>query len=694
LSSADWTTFNGKLAAGQILRGADGSVSTPGIRLTTDDDTGLYQVGDGNLSVTANGTANTEFNQNNTTFKRQVIMESTLDVTGNITAGNYPPTGSNNAIAKYDGSGNLASAANQTFNTFGGITDSSNLTWDNRGAGQIYHNSYHAFRPLQISNSESWNIYNHMAEVDPDKDGFSMASGAQWGNFSNYYFKHFGTSDIGQFTFFNAGADLGDGTDGFDVNGLRGLSIFFNLEKDVNVTNQILGVDFAINMDPDVTTTNGVFPFRDSSNMQTTINGYEGLSISPQIAGIQNNNGFTGVNINPNVTEMVGNSNVNGVFAGGTYSGFGTGGYNGINVNPTITDVQYVNGVFVSLDSVTVKPGVQSEISIQGLTITFIAPGDNDNITVELIDDQTAGSETASLVGNAIEIHIEAGVSTVNQVKAAIEANPTLTAALTVTLDVAPSTPANADGPTNFSGGESPGSKTAGYFDGDVEITGDLNFGGDLAIGKLNAFHGQNVANGGGNPTAIHQLISSLTVPDDDTTANADTMGVNTAMLVSIGEDAAPTLGAFGLFTALGLPAVVETKTGSTIPRIQGAVFAISLSPGSTGGTIEQVEGVRSVLIPNGITTVDRSIGALIESPFGTIGTENFGVYQTDAERNFFEGTVESEKGLQLKTNGSQPTCSASTRGMFWNIEGGAGVADVLQICQKNSSDNYVWVTL
>lgn len=56
-------------------------------------------------------------------------------------------------------------------------------------------------------------------------------------------------------------------------------------------------------------------------------------------------------------------------------------------------------------------------------------------------------------------------------------------------------------------------------------------------------------------------------------------------------------------------------------------------------------------------------------------------------------GKLTASAGLGLATATAKPTCQASTRGLMWNTQGGAGVADVLEICQKNSSDSYVWVT-
>ncbi len=40
---------------------------------------------------------------------------------------------------------------------------------------------------------------------------------------------------------------------------------------------------------------------------------------------------------------------------------------------------------------------------------------------------------------------------------------------------------------------------------------------------------------------------------------------------------------------------------------------------------------------------------------------------------------------------GVLPLASATYRGQFWRVEGGAGVADALYICEKNAVDAYVW---
>jgi hypothetical protein len=47
--------------------------------------------------------------------------------------------------------------------------------------------------------------------------------------------------------------------------------------------------------------------------------------------------------------------------------------------------------------------------------------------------------------------------------------------------------------------------------------------------------------------------------------------------------------------------------------------------------------------------------------------------------------------GVRLNTATAQPTCNATIRGTFWFIQSATGVADSVQVCAKDASDNYVW---
>lgn len=51
-------------------------------------------------------------------------------------------------------------------------------------------------------------------------------------------------------------------------------------------------------------------------------------------------------------------------------------------------------------------------------------------------------------------------------------------------------------------------------------------------------------------------------------------------------------------------------------------------------------------------------------------------------------------QGVQVSTASAQPAASAALRGLIWVVQGGAGVADVVQICLKGTADTYSWVTI
>lgn len=176
---------------------------------------------------------------------------------------------------------------------------------------------------------------------------------------------------------------------------------------------------------------------------------------------------------------------------------------------------------------------------------------------------------------------------------------------------------------------------------GDVSINGALNFTGALTIGQLNAFYGVNPVDGGGNPQTIHGLVSQMTALNGVTTANADAIGVNTVMLVELQANSINTSGPSQLgFTALAIPCVVATHTGSTLDYMSGATFAINLDGASTGGTIDKLRIARSVPIPNGITTINNSYGWYYHEPFGGVATNSWGFYNEALNDNFMRQSL------------------------------------------------------
>ena len=57
-------------------------------------------------------------------------------------------------------------------------------------------------------------------------------------------------------------------------------------------------------------------------------------------------------------------------------------------------------------------------------------------------------------------------------------------------------------------------------------------------------------------------------------------------------------------------------------------------------------------------------------------------------------GTIQGMQGIQVATSSTKPAAAASARGLLWLSQGGAGVADVLEVCLKDAADAYNWKTI
>jgi hypothetical protein len=80
--------------------------------------------------------------------------------------------------------------------------------------------------------------------------------------------------------------------------------------------------------------------------------------------------------------------------------------------------------------------------------------------------------------------------------------------------------------------------------------------------------------------------------------------------------------------------------TGSTIDRLYASLFALSLDASATGGTVDEMGLCRAVAIPNGVTTVNKLYGFLMDLPFGDPGTTTWGFYDRPGKNNYFAGNL------------------------------------------------------
>lgn len=572
------------------------------------------------------------------TLSDQTDLQSALDAKQDDIAG------SNNYLIYKDNTGVVKDVPGFQISTtsgglFAGVSNSPNA-----GTGLTDVNGFNVnIDPIANSPDKTWQLFNNNIAIDTLNAGFSLGTNGTGVRGETLYISHTGTSDVGSLEFRQHNFNLGNGTDPIDINGFGYVFSFGTVNANVNLSGPIQGYGFQPNINAAATigTSEYTSAFYDAANYGCASPGYTSYTASPTIASINAGNNFTGLAINPNIPTFTGNSGCIGVSVSGNLGTFNNGGYfQGVNVNPTITSARYAAGLNIIMDSVTPYAGVKSSVTIQDLTFEFVAPGSfNDSYTMEFTPGATAGSEVVSIAGLVIEVQIEVGVSTATQVKAACDAVPGFVANITTTISGVGSNTQIAEGPTNFSGGDDAGRVLAAFLDGDVEITGALTFGGALSIGKLNAFHSQALVDGGGTPTSIHSLITNPTVAANVTLTSADSISVNTAALINIGDNAVVGTSFIGV-AALGLPAVLTMGTGSTIDRVYGALFALSLDAAAGGGTADEVGLCKAVAIPNGVTTVNNLYGYLFDLPFGDPGTKTFGFYERPGKNNYLAGQL------------------------------------------------------
>jgi hypothetical protein len=578
-------------------------------------------------------------------------------------------TGNNNSVAGFDGAGLPQSIPGFQINTTSGglqVLLVQELEEAESGNSHILENRLNATE--NAPNTSRTNLFLQ-TRIDTESDGFDLGVGGQASTSLNLQLEHFGTSDTGSLSFINQYYNLGNSTDPISIKGFGYCFGFGNINENATIDGAIQGYGFQPNFDEDCTLTSNAYvqAFYDSALVSAPLlSSYTSFNSSPNIDSIPSLNNFTGVNVNPVIATVSANAGVIGLNFGGNIGTFGDNSYfHGININPTITSSRYAAGLNVSMDNVTPYAGVQASLTEQDLTFTWILPGSfNNTSTLEYIGGGIAGSELVTISGQNVTVEIEDGVSTATQIKAALDAVPQVFANITVTISGTASNAQNIFGPTNFSGGEDAGTVRAAYLDGDVEITGSLSFGGALTIGALNAFTNLTMQDGGGNPTSAHSIISAINIEANETLTTGDSFGVNTAALINIGDNASITTALVGV-SALGLPAVLSMGAGSTVDKVSGAIFALSLQAGAGGGTVNEVALCRSVAIPNGVTTVNRLYGYQAELPFGDPGTLSWGLYSNNFLNNWMFGSLKIGG-----TAGSTDTTSNSD--VRLEVEGGA----------------------
>lgn len=571
-----------------------------------------------------------------------------------IVSGGGGGTGTPNTFSGYDNLGNAGTIPGWDIDTTsGGMDVLLTVAPDNLTGGFQANRLSLNVDPIQNSPDEGWQNLFVSGTLDPNSTGFTIGTNGSAFDLLTWNITHQGTSDTGRVNFLQQSFNIGNGTDPIAVKGLGYVFGFGAVNANVTIDDYIQGYGFQPNLNASVTMNGYTSGFYDSAVFACAANSYQSFNAAPTLASQNNNTGYAAFNANPQITTLTGNAGANMFASAGTIDTVNDGSVNGFNFSTTVTlNKGYVAGVNVNMDNVTNYAGVASSLVVQDITYTFIQNGDNNAYTMEYANDGTAGAETFTILGNAITCHMQSGVSTATQIAAAAALNLTFAGAVSTVITGVGSNTQTSTSPANFTGGIDPGTKQAGYFKGDVQIDGALSFTGGLSIGALSSFANYTMVSGSGSPASIDTLITAPNVAANATLTSADLLAVNTAMLLTVGANASVSTGFLGV-TALGLPAVVSMGTGSTVDRVGGAVFAISLDSGAAGGTIAEVDLCRSLAIPNGVTTVTELKAYLFDLPFGDPGTTTWGVYMEPTTAHNFMGGDLKVGGTDTPANSS-----------------------------------------
>ncbi len=599
------------------------------------------------------------------------------------------PTGTANRFTQFDGSGTLAALDKYLVSGVGTINFQYDATPGDDGLEQleIYVLS---IAPTEDSPTKVYQPNVSLYYFDANNDGFDFGTGGQAILHESISFSHANSADIGGIAIRQVAINYGGGGP-IQVGGLSIDSVGGGYAADVTLNGPIQGWNFNVNFDAGSFTTSLVYAniFGDFSNMGATFNGsWNSFVASPNIAAISTNHSYVGYSAQGHFTELQGNANYYGFQCSPTIDAQGTqGSVYGYLFNPAPSTVNSAYGIWVSTSNITVYAGVKASLTIQDLFIEMNVPNAGDNsLTVEYVNDTTAGNESVVLSYPALTVHIESGVSTADQVRAAFLAHPQFASSATVTVTGVGSNPQVTQAPTNLTGGENPGQKLAAYFQGDVQIDGNFNFTGDLNAGAINAFKAKTLVSGTfGVPQSAHGFISQWNIPASATLTNADMIGINTAALINVGAGATVSTSLLGV-AALGLPAVVTMGAGSVVDDVVGAVFALSLDNASGASTITQLELCKAMMIPNGTTTIDYIKGFSFDLPFGSgLGTNIFGLYTKPSyAHNFMAG--------DLKVGGTPGSSDIAETGYGVHIHSGKllGVGDVTTAQSFTAAENYL----
>jgi hypothetical protein len=134
---------------------------------------------------------------------------------------------------------------------------------------------------------------------------------------------------------------------------------------------------------------------------------------------------------------------------------------------------------------------------------------------------------------------------------------------------------------------------------------------------------------------------------------------------------------------------IIASGTQSAVAFVNGSPIALVNNLVSSSATA--FVGMVNVYQMNAIGNTQSGTGAMFDSN-STVGFFANGTVGVNVSRGTAE--LEVNGGVRLNTLKAQPTCSSTTRGEFWFVQGASGVKDAAQVCAKDAANSYAWRTV
>lgn len=709
-----------------------------------DLDTCVFSTGDGNISIGANGTPGITLD-----YPGDVLVNRNLAVNGTISAANFPPTGATNTVVGFDNSGALNPIPGWFINaTTSGLNQ--NITVDPAVVGsQTLNNWYSAVSPSADA-ANSYLGHNFIVQYDPSNIGFAMdhVDGASvdqdhLGDGTVGFMRAFFTNQVvgnglttGRVTQLN-NADLVTGiAAGATVHDGRG--VFVQLNQQGTLEEDYAAVDINSNGNSIGRHLDGVrinlsnATGGNSHPLSVNTSGSVGDSLIQLILG--NQSGGTVVN---GMSAISGN---NEAAIGGTMQGFVY--FNNGHVAQNESGISYFSNADVdgNVNLVTASHGGghliggsflaenlnnQSNTTGQSQIAEWSSTGDT-GTGMKGLNLHLAGTNASGQI-TGVNIDLSGAIATSGEQKQGMIVN-----------DGVLSVQSNFDTSINTASGEFQQNIIGGNFHiaAGHPISGAYGFGNNLGPGVIidDDMAADNILGTSSLGYSVNGFVNQIQASSGKT---LDTINYMTAGGGITPASSGGTITNASLFRGIGfLPEggslTITNLWGLKIEPLLDAAGATNEWGVWIGATGADNWFAKDVVIggstgkPTGAYALDVTGDALhtgnilagADSTYtiGAVGTSFETVYvnhitdvndavAVDAQlRQLLDGAsviiadwsvdnLKTPQGVALTTSGAQPPCDIDHRGLMWNVQGGAGVADIFQICQKNAADAYVWTT-